>query len=158
MNRGEVRERVVYGLTVDGTRFAYVGATSQNTKTRLWEHRSRARSGHAGPVYQWMRSVGVENVQIVRLVSVLTGGDLKRAEAETIACYLEAGHPLVNEISRDGEVDSHSTQSKRRIGDSNRGRVTWIAGKTGESAGWSDERRAAQAARISEINRSRRAA
>lgn len=136
MNSNLARQPCVYGLRA-GSVFGYVGMTRVNMKTRLWEHRSRARSGHTAPVYDWMRSVGVDSVEIVEL------SNNPAEEVLIISNLLADGHPLANQTSRDGVANSMSAAARARIGDAKRGRQTWIKGKTGEAAGWTDERREA---------------
>lgn len=144
MNKNMTRQPVVYGLQVGGS-FGYVGMTRVNVKTRLWEHRSRGRSGHSAPVYEWMRSVGVELVEAVVL------DEDASTESEWIVKLLAEGHPLANQKSVDGVENSMSTATKKKIGASNSAKgPTWIKGKTGEAAGWTPERRAAQSARMRE--------
>lgn len=148
MNANETRQPCVYGLKAGGS-FGYVGATQQNPKTRLWEHRSRARAGHPGPVYVWMREVGIENVEIVVLEANIS------QEVAWIVRLLEAGEPLRNEMSSDGVGYSWSASSKEKLSEAKAGKATWIKGKKGEAAGWSLERRAAQAERIRRLNQER---
>lgn len=142
MNKNMTRHPVVYGLLAGGS-FGYVGMTRVNVKTRLWEHRSRSRSGHTAPVYEWMRSVGVDLVEAVVL------DEDSSSESEWIVKLLAEGHPLANQKSRDGVENSLSAETKKKIGASNSANgPTWIKGKTGEAAGWTPERRAIQSARM----------
>ena len=141
MNKNLARQPVVYGLRAGGV-FGYVGMTRVNMKTRLWEHRSRARSGHIAPVYGWMRAVGIDAVEIVELDSNT------RNETQWIVKLLADGHPLANQKARDGVENSMSAASKERIGAPRRGKDTWIKGRTGEAAGWTEARRAEQSARM----------
>lgn len=121
---------------------------SVNSKNRLWQHIHRARSGHPSPVYEWMREVGLENVEVIDLEAVVETEDAEDLEAVWIARLIERGHPIVNRRGRDGIARSMAAESKALIGDKAKGRVTWIAGKTGDEAGWTDERRRAQSDRI----------
>ena len=127
---------VVYGLRA-GDFFGYVGMTRVNAKTRLWEHRSRARQGHSAPVYDWIRSVGIENLEIEILDSSVEN------ESAWILRLINEGHPIANQQARDGIKGSTSAESKERIGAPKRGHDTWIKGLRGEAAGWTLERRAA---------------
>lgn len=138
----------VYALHAGDFVFAYVGETSKNSQNRLYEHIYRARSGHSGPVYQWMRGVGLENVQVVDLVKEPDAATRAAIEAATIARLIDEGHPLRNQVARDGVPGSMSADSRDLIGAKARGRVTWIAGKRGEAAGWTQERRDAMKQRM----------
>lgn len=137
-------------MHVDGQYF-YVGKTMTNAKTRWWEHRARARAGHGAPVYEYMRKVGVHNCDI----TVLDTDPV--TEAYWIKRLLDQGHPIQNSLGRDGVPNSHSEESKRKIGEGNAGRRSWIAGRAGDAAGWTDERRIAQSERITGINKARKA-
>lgn len=139
---------MIYALHAGDGVYRYVGSTSKNSKNRLYEHIYRARSGHPSPVYMWMREVGTDHVQVVDLVKVEDDSLREVLEAATIAHMIKAGHPLTNRMSRDGTPGSMAEESKRLIGEKAHGRPTWIKGKTGEDAGWTDARRRAQSDRI----------
>lgn len=158
VNKGEPRRPAIYGLHAGDGVIRYVGATTQNAKIRLQEHISRANSGHPAPVYQWMRETGVHQVATIELEAVDVVAKIRKTEAATIARLLADGAPLVNQLARDGVPDSWSQESKKKSGDIKRGKATWIKGKTGEAAGWSRERRAAQSARIKKYNAAKMAA
>lgn len=150
MNRLQRRRPAVYGLRAHGE-YGYVGRTGQNITTRLWEHRSRARSGHTAPVYQWMRMAGIDAVEIVELA---TDGDLEQAEIEWTMRLRTEGHVLFNQVGIDGTGKSMTVRSRQKISAARRGKATWIKGLHGEAAGWTPERRARQ----SELARARAAA
>lgn len=143
MNPRMERRPAVYGLKA-GDEFGYVGSTTVNIRTRLWEHRSRARSGHTAPVYRWMRLVGIENVEIVELAA---GDDLRALEVECLVRLRADGHVLYNQSGVDGREHSMSVRTRRLLGASRRGKPTWIKGKRGVEAGWTEERRRAQSER-----------
>lgn len=151
MNPGETREPVVYALR-GGDGFFYVGHTRQSPRQRLAEHRSRARGGHVAPVYERMRELGIENVQMVRLQDLQPGDDAEALELVWIRHFLQDHQPLTNDMSIDGVLHSNGPSMRGRVSTTKRGRSTWIKGKTGEAAGWTDERRAAQAERIRRAN------
>lgn len=134
----------VYALHAGDFVFRYVGSTSKNSTNRLWEHNYRAGRDHQAPVYKWMREVGVENVRVVDLIKITADDDMPKVEASVIRQLIENGHPLLNAIARDGVPNSISPEMRSRIGQSRKGMPTWIAGKKGEEAGWTDERRARQ--------------
>jgi hypothetical protein len=154
VNPGQARDPVVYALSADGGIF-YVGHTRQNWAQRMWEHRSRARSGHPAPVYERMREVGIDNVTMVRLQGLKPDDDAEAIELVWIRHMLQDHQPIVNDMSVDGVLHSNGPSMRRRVSATKRGRSTWIKGKTGEAAGWTDERRAAQAARIRALNEQR---
>lgn len=139
MNPGSERRPVVYGLRA-GESFGYVGSTTVNLTHRWWQHKSRARTGHQAPVYEWMRLVGIENVQAVELA---TGEDLRKLEHEVIVRLRSQGHPLNNQSGIDGVPNSMSYRSRQKLSAARRGHDSWIKGKRGEDAGWTAERRAA---------------
>ena len=143
-NMNHYEDPCIYGLVHDGRVF-YIGYTSINALNRWWQHRSRANSGHGAPVYQYMRSVGVENVGWVVVRLLQDGEDAKAIEAAEIKRLLDEGKHLLNQIGRDGTPDSLPPEMKARIGLGNRGRKSWITGKTGEEAGWTEARRKATA-------------
>lgn len=138
----------VYALHGDDGQIAYVGSTSKNATNRRWEHVYRARSGHSAPVYEWMREVGIDSVGVVVIAREPDPVLREALEVSSIVQLIEEGHPLVNQMSRDGRPGSMSQETKRRVGTANAGRATWIKGKRGEAAGWTAERRAAQSRRF----------
>ncbi len=141
----------IYVLRGGDGRVFYVGRTTRSIRARMYEHRYRV-SFHPGPVYERWREHGKDVVTIEVLES---GGDAER-EAFWINKLLADGEPLVNQLSQDGVAESMSRESRDKIGRSNRGKDTWIKGKTGLEAGWTPERRAAQSARIKQINEARK--
>jgi len=149
------RDPAVYALHAGDHNYFYVGVTSVNSDNRLYEHIYRARSGHASPVYEKMRDLGIENVRVVDLSPITSGEIPKMVEAKWINKLFKSGYPLTNQSSLDGQPDSMSERSKELISIANRGRPTWIKGKKGETAGWTDERRAkmAERAAVSRANR-----
>lgn len=138
----------IYALFVDEGVYCYVGSTSINSANRLWEHIYRARSGHTAPVYSWMRHVGIENVQVADLVFISDATQRKELEADLIKVLLDEGHPLTNRKSRDGVFDSMPEESRKLISKKVRGRTGWNRGKSGEEAGWTEERRAKQTSSV----------
>lgn len=96
VNMNHFEDPAIYALHAGDYLYAYVGTTKINTKNRLWEHRYRARSGHNSPVYQWMREVGIDNVQI-EVIAREADVTLRDAlEVAAIAQLKDAGYPLVN--------------------------------------------------------------
>jgi len=148
VNMNKHKEPAIYALYSEPGVYCYIGSTSKNSQNRLWEHKYRARNNHSAPVYQWMRSVGIENVRVIDLISLNGVSNAAELEAVTIANYISAGHPLTNQIARDGVVGSMSESSKQLIGEKNGGKPTWIKGKRGVEAGWTPERKAEQSKRI----------
>lgn len=148
VNVNNYRNPAIYGLHSGDGRYAYVGSTTKNSKNRLYEHNYRARIGHTAPVYVWMREVGIENVQVVDLAPIPDGADRGVLEASWIARLVADGHPLTNRIGRDGVPNSISAEMREYMGKSRRGLPTWIKGKKGIDAGWSDERRSAASAKM----------
>lgn len=130
----------IYGLTYDGRVF-YVGYTSVNALNRWWQHRYRARSGHSAPVYEYMRAVGIDRVGWEVIEQLTPGSDHKTAEASHIARLIGEGFYLVNQMARNGIPDSWSEEMRNKVGNANRGRPSWIKGKRGEEAGWTQERK-----------------
>lgn len=152
VNMNKHKNPAIYALYVDEGIYCYIGSTSANSTRRFYEHIYRARIGHSAPVYEWMRSVGLENVKIIDLISLVDVANPVELEAKTIANYIAAGHPLTNQIARDGVIGSMSESSKKRIGEKNGGKPTWIKGKHGIEAGWTDERKQAQSERFRQMN------
>lgn len=145
------RERVIYALHDGQGNYGYIGSTGVNTKTRWWEHRSRARSGHAAPVYQWIRSIGIENLKIETVCAIPDGTDPAILEAHHIKKFLDAGHPIQNQISRDGVPNSNGERMKQILSSQRKGKPTWIKGKRGIEAGWTEERKKAQSERFRQL-------
>lgn len=142
MNPNSILDPAVYALMHNGGVF-YVGRTSINIEERMWQHVHRARSGHRAPVYEWMRDVGIANVSPEVLERLPFGSDPRAVEAAWIKRLIEQGADLKNRMGRDGTADSMPEDMKATMGASRRGKVTWISGKRGEEAGWTDERKAA---------------
>jgi predicted GIY-YIG superfamily endonuclease len=153
MNYNMERETVIYALVDSQGRIGYVGSTQVNAKTRYWEHRSRARSGHTAPVYEWIREVGVDSFTYVELEKLEAGSDVSILEAQWIKKLIDEGHPLQNQIARDGVPNSNGERMKEILSASRKGKPTWIKGKRGEEAGWTEERRKQQALRFAEALR-----
>ena len=145
MNPNMQREPVIYGLYDADGNCGYIGSTKVNPKTRWWEHRSRARKNHSAPVYQWMRSVGIDSVQIKSLCDIPSDIDAAELETKYIKEMLDAGHPIQNQIGRDGKPHSNADRMKQILSEKKRGKPTWIKGKRGADAGWTEERRRRQA-------------
>jgi len=152
-NVNTLRDPAIYALHAGDHVYRYVGATTKNSQNRLYEHIYRARIGHMAPVYQWMREVGLDNVETVDLVKVHELRLLDILEATTIATLIADGYPLTNRLARDGRPGSMADETKQLVGKPKRGRPTWIKGKTGAAAGWTEERRKAQSERMKARNR-----
>ena len=153
MNNNMQRERVVYALHDGFHNYGYVGTTTVNMKTRWWEHRSRARSGHAAPVYDWIRKIGIDNLQIEKLQDVPAGVDPHLIEVKHIKQLLDDGHPIQNQIGRDGVPHSNADRMKKILSEKKAGKETWIKGKRGLEAGWTDQRKKQQAERFSMLRK-----
>jgi len=145
MNKNSAREPAIYGLFCEGRLF-YIGQTTTNIEERMWQHAYRTRSGHSAPVYEYIRCIGIDNVtiKVIRLLEPFD--DAKKIEAQIIADAIQNGNELQNQLSRDGVIDSLSDETKKKIGADRKGKPTWIKGKTGIEAGWTDERKAKQSA------------
>jgi len=105
------RDPAVYALHAGDHRYFYVGSTSMNSKTRLWEHISRARSGHMAPVYQKMRDVGISNVCVQDLAKERDRELRNGMEICAIVQLLEEGFSLTNKIwSRGGGLEVNSNE------------------------------------------------
>lgn len=121
MNPGWERRPAVYGLRASGV-FIYVGSTGQDPRTRMHEHRSRARRGtKAGALYEQWRAMGIDAVEMVVLQQ---GGDLEAGEAEWIERLLREGHPLTNDRGLDGSMTSAGPRTKANISRGMRGEPT----------------------------------
>lgn len=155
VNVNKRRDPAIYALHSGDHKYFYVGFTMRNSDNRLYQHNYRARIGHPSPVYQRMREIGEGKVYVTNLQLLSGTDDAKAIEASWIRQLLKGGHPIVNELGRDGIPDSMSAAARKRVGDANRGRETWIKGKTGEEAGWTDERRAAAAERAEQLRLAR---
>lgn len=147
-NMNHFKDPAVYGLTDPDGRVFYVGITTVNALNRWWQHRYRARINHPAPVYVRWNEIGLDQVGFVVLQNLTPDDDPLAVEAEVIAGLLAEGHVLVNQKSRDGVAESMSAESKEKVGRSNKGKDTWIKGKTGHEAGWTEERKQAQRDRI----------
>lgn len=132
----------IYGLTDADGRVFYVGRTSVNPLNRWWEHRYRAKF-HDSPLYRKWREVGHDSVGFTVLERVTPGDDLRQREAWWIAHLIDSGVDLVNQEGRNGIANSMSPETRAKISAARKGRSTWIKGKTGEEAGWTEQRKAA---------------
>jgi len=148
------RETVIYGLVDSEGKIGYLGSTTVNAKTRYWEHRSRARKMHTAPVYDWIRKVGVDCFSVVELERLEADAQVTLTEARWIKRLIDEGHPLQNQIARDGVPHSNGQRMKDIVSQKHRGKPTWIKGKTGEAAGWTEERRRQVAVRFAAIRAS----
>ncbi len=140
------RTPAVYALHAGDERFFYVGSISKNSDNRLYEHIYRAHTGHKAPVYRAMRDLGIRNIQVVDLCPIADPSRRLELETAWIVRLLEEGHPLVNQLGRDGIPNSMSAEMKTKVSKSKKGKPTWIKGRTGVEAGWTEERRQAAAA------------
>lgn len=140
-NMNKFKDPAIYALHAGDGNYRYVGSTKTNSKNRLWEHIYRGNNGHEAPVYQWMRSVGVRNVEVVDLEKVDNVATILQAEMKWITRLLDEGFNLTNQMSRDGVLNSMSSESLLKSGAARKGRPTWIKGLHGEAAGWTDGRR-----------------
>lgn len=140
----------IYALHAGDHQYFYVGTTTVNSDNRLYEHIYRARVGHRSPVYVRMREVGIDNVQVVDLERLTDVSKRFTIEAQWIAKMIAAGHPIQNRIGRDGLPNSMSEESRALISAAHVGVQTWITGKRGEEAGWTQARREAMRARAAE--------
>jgi hypothetical protein len=145
MNQNMQREPVIYALLDNLGRYGYVGSTKVNPKTRWWEHRSRAKNNHPAPVYEWMRSVGIDNVKIEVLERIGFDDDAHLIEVRHIDRLLAEGHPIQNQIGRDGVPYSNASRMRQILSEKRKGRPTWIKGRRGVDAGWTEERKRQQA-------------
>jgi group I intron endonuclease len=115
---------IIYGLSLDGHTFRYVGMTKRTLEARMRGHRDAARYGSQNPVYHWIRKYGFENV-IATVLSYAEIDDLKSAERWWIAELRNLGYSLLN-LTDGGEGNLGwvpSEETRRRIGDANRGRL-----------------------------------
>lgn len=150
VNMNHHKDPAIYGLTDPDGGVFYIGRTTVNALNRFWQHKSRARD-HSAPVYVRMREHGIENVSwtmIERFADIPDGVTPKQREAWWIARYIGDGADIVNALGRDGTPDKWSPEMRERGVPSRRGRPTWIKGKTGEDAGWTQDRRKAQSQRL----------
>lgn len=148
MNKNMQSESVIYALKDSVGNYGYIGSTRVNAKTRWWEHRSRARQGHAAPVYDWMRKSGIDSIEIEILEHIEPDVNADELEARLIKQFIDDGHPIQNQISRDGIPNSNGSRMKKILSESKKGKPTWIKGKRGIEAGWTEERRRKQAERM----------
>jgi hypothetical protein len=145
----------IYALHTGDHNYSYVGSTSRNSDNRLYQHISRAQHGHMAPVYVWMRDVGIRNVQVIDLELVADKQVRQTHEAEWIARLISEGYPLTNELARNGVADSLSEELKKRMSETRKGKPTWITGKQGEEAGWTEARRLAVALTAAQVRADR---
>ena len=135
------RETVIYALVDSQQNIGYVGSTTVNAKTRYWEHRSRAKLMHTAPVYAWIRKVGIDSFGFIEIQKVKPNEDAQVVEAQLIKDLIESGHPLQNQRAQDGVPNSNGQRMRNMVSQKAKGRTTWIKGKKGEAAGWTEERR-----------------
>jgi hypothetical protein len=150
MNYNMERQKVIYALVTKDGRIGYIGSTRVNAKTRWWEHRARARSGHNAPVYDWMREEGIDKIDYLIIQELNDEDDISVIEAAHIKRLIDDGHPLANQIGRDGKPNSNNDRMKKMLSEQRKGKPTWIKGKRGVEAGWTEERKKRQAVRLRE--------
>lgn len=116
-------EPVIYCLT--DKRFPglvkYVGLTRLGGKRRFSDHLRTARNGKGSPVYQWMRAVGPENVEIHILESLENSSLLPEREIYWIAKYKSMGHNLTN-ANDGGSATAMFPETKAKISASKTGK------------------------------------
>lgn len=115
---------IIYGLFVgEAGQIRYVGLTLQPPENRLNQHKRDARRGVDNRTCHWMRSCGVDNINIRVLCHTLTRHDMVLAERWWIAELKNLGYPLTN--GTDGGFDGsigYTGDTIRRISASLTGR------------------------------------
>lgn len=86
----------VYGLydSRDG-RVRYVGSTTWGARIRATQHRGAADSGKPGVLYDWLREVGPQSVD-VKILKVAKADEILAIEKRYIAEMLRQGADLLN--------------------------------------------------------------
>lgn len=114
VNMNHHKDPAVYALHAGDFLFRYVGSTSVNSQNRMYQHAYRARSGHGAQVYQWIRSVGIENVRVVDLIHETDPVMRNALEVCAIVQLADEGHPLVNSLWIKGDGDQVASNEYRR--------------------------------------------
>lgn len=116
-------EHVIYALHSGDGNFRYVGVTRRPAR-RLYEHRDeaarrRTRSG----VYNWIRKIGAENLQMSVVDTAHTAQSAFAAEAAWISLLRESGFQLLNHTDGGEGLSGASEETRRRMSESGKGRV-----------------------------------
>lgn len=99
----------------------YIGLTRLGAKRRFLDHLRTARNGKGAPVYVWMRSIGLENVQMHTLEFVESVSLLPDREIYWIAKYKSLGHALTN-ANDGGSATAMFPETKAKISASKLGK------------------------------------
>lgn len=140
---------VIYGLHNGDRDFRYIGKTIQTARKRFIAHRKDANSGKARPVCRWMRKHGIDNIQM-EIIETFTKEDVHLIDEREIFHIANARATSIRKnlnvtdggdggmwsaeakarlsLSRTGKPCLEET--KKKIGDANRGRPNWNKGGT----------------------------
>ena len=102
----------------------YVGK-ALNLRDRIYAHKADAKRGTKRYVYNWIRKLQSQEVEFeAKVLEIVMGDSWADRERHWVSYYKELGHKLTN-LSEGGEGRScqHSEETKRKIGDGNRGKV-----------------------------------
>ena len=142
------RSWVIYGLRESETLpVRYVGATT-NTHNRILQHLSRARNGSVYPVYEWIRTLA--SAPILTVLEVVSDGDWQGAERRWINDL-----PDLLNVALGGYDYAVSSESRKRAGEKNQGRVCAPETKARISAAKTGCKRPDNAARNRRLSASR---
>ena len=120
-----VGQFLVYTLHADDpTEPRYVGVTTRGLARRFRDHLKATRLGNKYPVYEWIRSVGIDRVQMQLLETCETADEMYASEVFWIATF-RSSLDLTN-VSKGGKGASgfhHSKESKLKISKAHQGKI-----------------------------------
>ncbi|GAA4992586.1 NUMOD3 domain-containing DNA-binding protein [Pseudonocardia tropica] len=96
------QRNVVYGLSLDGVNFRYVGMTTGSLQQRWWAHSYRARTAPRTAVQCWIAKHGPEQVMVTVLERCGSIEELHEAEVRWIETLRGQGADLLN-LTEGGE-------------------------------------------------------
>ena len=120
----------IYALHLKGDpQVRYIGLTTGTVEKRFYEHQREAKGGRKYPVYDWMRSHGVENISCVTIEVVDDSSEECLAQREIFhiaEARRESGRDLLN-VSAGGTAPffgrTHSDIARERISKSLKGKL-----------------------------------
>jgi group I intron endonuclease len=115
----------IYALKLkDSEEYRYIGKTV-NLHKRFTEHKNSAARGENLPIYRWIKSKGIENIEMITLAEG-DDSELATLEIEWIARIRKSSHRLLN-LTDGGEGATgyrHSEEIKKKWSKERKGSIS----------------------------------
>lgn len=97
------KTKYIYGLHAGDGVIRYIGRTGSTPHQRLWGHKSNARTGKTGPLWDWIREHGEDKIKALTLEEFIETEDNTAADRERfhILQHIDSGN-LINARTRTG--------------------------------------------------------